>query len=158
MPRLNIPIRCFGDDNPVSNHVVEATPGLSDAEITAYLNAVLLLTEGINNQVSLIDEIPKDAATAGVVPAGATRGKKWRCKYQDNVDGSISQLTIPAADETLLGSGRNLDLTAGDGLTFKTAFEATVVSKGQPGTGGVGGGNAVTLLEVKFITVADSKS
>lgn len=151
MSTLNIPFRCYGENEPVGRHQVPADPAVSDVNITTYRDAVAALTTALPNQVVLKDEVPKDAAVAGPVPPTALRGKKWRVKYQDNVDGSTAYVTIPGADETLLTSGIYLDITAGVGLAFKQAFETVAVSRPQPGTN-VGGGNSVTVLSVRLAT------
>lgn len=156
MSRLVVPLRCFGSGgaDKVSTHSVELDAGSTDLQITGYKDAILGITNALNNQVLVIDEIPKDAATVGAVPPTALRGKKWRCRYQDNVDGSVAIVSVAGADETLLTDSPSLDLSAGAGAAFKAAFEQVVVSKPQPGTQ-VGGGNPVTLLSVTLGTESD---
>ena len=120
-----------------------------DLEITALYDAVQDLILGKRQGSSLLTETAKDAADVGLAGGGAARSIKWLCTYQDNVDASEHRLEIPTADLTLQALPSSfIDLAAGSGLAFKTAFEAAVTSPISPGQGG---GNAVTLLSVEYV-------
>lgn len=144
--RILIPIK---DGNGKISTATFPTVAPSDAQITALYNAVDGLVKGKLQGSSFVEETAKDAAQAGLAPGSATRVNKWLCSYQDNTDASEHSLEIATADLDLQASpGNTVDLTAGAGLAFKTAFEAAVKS---PVTPGQGGGNAVTLLSVEFV-------
>lgn len=62
----------------------------------------------------------------------AQRENKWLMRYHDATNFVKYQVSIGTADLTLLPpNGEFLDLTAGDGLALKTAFEAVVVAPGD---------------------------
>lgn len=73
----------------------------------------------------------------------AQRENKWLVRYTDTTTHRIFKTEIPTADLSLLGSNSEfLDLSAGAGLAFKTAFEAVVKSIA---------GNAVAVVSVQFV-------
>lgn len=82
------------------------------------------------------------------VPAAsnlAQRENKWLCRYHDATTFEKFRVSIPCAKLSLLtGNSEFLDLTAGDGLAFKTAFEAFVKSAQTAS-------NAVILDSVQFV-------
>lgn len=144
--RVVVPIK---DGNNKMSSVTFPVDAPTDLQITNLYNALGDLILGKRQGSSFITDEAKDAADAGAAPGSATRNNKWLCTYQDNVDLSVHRLEIPTADldQQALPSPF-VDLGAGDGATFKTAFEAAVVSPIRPGQGG---GNAVTLLSVEYI-------
>lgn len=144
--RILIPIK---DGNGKISTAVFPCSAPLDGQITALYAAVDGIALGKLQGASLVTETPKDSAQAGLAPGNATRNNKWLCTYQDNTDASIHRLEVPTADLSLQAvPGNTLDLSAGAGLAFKTAFEAAVMS---PATPGQGGGNAVTLLSVEYV-------
>jgi len=89
---------------------------------------------------TVFDTVLDDATPAS---AFAQRGNKWLCIYHDNTqffDPPVNaipndqyltkyRVMIPTADNSLLAANNTfLDLTAGAGLAFKTAFEAVAKS------------------------------
>lgn len=75
----------------------------------------------------------------------AQRENKWLMRYHDGTTYQKFQLSIGTADLTLLPNNSEfLDLTAGDGLALKTAFEAVVVSPADST-------HAVILDSVQFV-------
>ena len=146
MSRLQVPIRDYHGkvstvDIPVDAYV--------QADAEALVDALIDLVVGLTNASQHVEETPVYDAVAGPVSALATRNTKWLVHYQDSVDGSEHNLEIPTADLTLQSAGSNVvDLTAGPGLAFKTAFEAFALSPVYPGQGG---GNAVTLTKIEYV-------
>lgn len=71
----------------------------------------------------------------------AQRESKWLVRYADTVTFVRYGVTIPTADLTKLeaGGSKKMDISAGDGLSFVTAFEAYAKSPD---------GNPVQVLEV----------
>lgn len=147
--RITIPVLDGnGKTSTVTFPVGASTPG--DAAITSLYDAMGAIIKGKRRGANFVVETPKDAADVGLAPGSATRSNKWLCTYQDNVDTSTHTLEIPTADLDLQAVPSNaLDLTSVEGAAFKTAFEAAVLSPLQ--NGGIGGGNAVTLLSVEFV-------
>lgn len=73
----------------------------------------------------------------------AQRENKFLVSYHDT-GGRIYQAEIPCADTSLLMTNSEyIDLTAGAGQTFKTAFEAAVLSPGDS--------SAVVVDSVQFV-------
>lgn len=73
----------------------------------------------------------------------AQRETKWLVRYSDNVTGSVHTAEVPCADLSLLVSGGEvMDIAAGAGLAFVTAFEDWVLSPA---------GNAVTVSEIVHV-------
>lgn len=145
--RILIPIK---DGNGKLSSVTAPCTSPTDVQITALYNAIEGITLGKRQGSSYVVETAKDAPDVGLAPANATRNNKWLCSYQDNVDASLHKMEIPTADLLLQASPSNaMDLGAGPGAVFKAAFEAAVRS---PITPGQGGGNAVTLLSVEYVS------
>jgi hypothetical protein len=144
--RVVVPIK---DGNAKMSSVTFPVDAPTDLQITALYDALGDIILGKRQGSSYITDAAKDAADAGAAPGGATRNNKWLCTYQDNVDLSVHRMEIPTADleEQALPSPY-MSLAAGNGLAFKTAFEAIVKSPIRPGQGG---NNAVTLTSVQFI-------
>lgn len=127
-----------------------ATP--TDVQITALYDALADIIVGKRQGSSFITDAAKDAADAGAAPGTATRNNKWLCTYQDNTDLSVHRMEIPTADLTAQAlPSPFMDLSAGVGAVFKATFEAVVKSPIAPGQGG---GNAVTLLSVEYMSRA----
>lgn len=82
------------------------------------------------------------------VPAASTlaqRENKWLVRYHDSVTFQRYQVSIGTADLSVLPSGSEfIDLTAGDGLAFKTAFEALAKSPAD-------GSHTVIVDSVQFV-------
>lgn len=112
--------------------------GLIDDLLTA--TYALVLGSAYKRVINAEETLLGSAAASD--PA-AQRENKWLCTYQDDVSGRKYQVEIPCADlDQLSADGKTLDLTAGTGLAFKTAFDAVVYSPYA---------NASTLLEVRFV-------
>lgn len=111
--------------------IITLTPGNVAATATLagnLLTAVQAICLGANQQTRLM----YDEAFLSSTPAAsklAQRGVKWLVRYHDSVTEQKFTVSLPCADLTKLPDHEEfLDLTAGDGLAFKTAFEAVVVS------------------------------
>lgn len=75
----------------------------------------------------------------------AQRENKWLMRYHDATTNQKFSLSVGTADLTALPNNEEfLDLTAGDGLALKTAFEAVVVSPANSS-------NATVLDSVQFV-------
>lgn len=95
----------------------------------------------LHPQFKAIDEPADDQAT----DAEGQREKKWRVKYQSTVTGKTYSLELPGSILTghLVAGTEFLNVAAGNGLAFVTAFEAEAR---EPGTD-----NSVTVLNVQFV-------
>lgn len=136
-----------------SNHAVD-TPELTAANFAAMTGAGGLIPnyyDALNGIV--IGNITKEVITAEVIEiSNANAGSvwaqvesKWLVRYRDTVDATqdIMRREIACPDLTLLQPNTDyLNLTAGAGLAFRTAFEALVVSPG---------GNPVEVVDVQFV-------
>jgi hypothetical protein len=80
--------------------------------------------------------------SAAATNAFAQRETKWLCTYTDDSTGRRYQVEIPCADLDLATDGKNLDLTAGAGAAFKTAWDDLVHSPY---------GNESTLQSVRHV-------
>lgn len=129
-----------------------------DAKLAAmddYKNAVAGIILGEIRKTVISDQFTESAAA--VASNVAQRESKWLCTAIDNTPyfdvgntivnpgyGNLFQVEIPTADVTqLTNNSPLLDLTAGNGLAFKTAFEAVANSPT--------GGNDVILLKVEHV-------
>lgn len=81
---------------------------------------------------SIRNTIVYNRAIVGNEPAASTaaqRENKWLCRYHDVTTFQKYRVEIGTADLTKLPDHKEfMDLTAGDGLALKTAFEAVVRS------------------------------
>lgn len=111
-------------------------------QIGALRTAIDGITRGVlaNEKQYVFDTILSQALPTN---QDAQRGNKWLVSYHDNTqffDPPVNaipndaylrkyRIMIPTADNSLLADNENdLDLTAGAGLAFKTAFEAIAKS------------------------------
>lgn len=100
------------------------------------------ITLGVMAKEALVMDETNLSAAAPASPL-AQRGVKWKVQYSDNTEffdppvnaipnagyQQIFTNSIPTADLSLLDDGEEeLDLTAGPGLAFKTAWDAFVKS------------------------------
>lgn len=116
-------------------------PGLL-TQIGALRTATAALVRGVvaNEQQTVFNTILSQDLPAS---QDAQRGNKWLVSYHDNTaffDAPVNaipndaylrkfRVMIPTANNSLLADNENdLDLTAGAGLAFKTAFEAIAKS------------------------------
>lgn len=117
--------------------------------ITTFMNAIIAAIVGdvspFKNWWSWDYDAP--AKTNAASPL-AQREVKWLCRYQSSTDSTapVYRCEIPTADLSLLANNTEfLDLSAGAGATFKSAFEAIVVTPDAAE-------DAVTLLSVQFVS------
>lgn len=98
--------------------------------------------------VFLKTELRYSSSILGSTPAAsalAQRENKWLMRYHDATSFQKFQVSIGTADLLLVdGNTERLDLTAGDGLALKTAFEAIVVSPADAA-------HSVILDSVQFV-------
>jgi hypothetical protein len=84
----------------------------------------------------------------GSTPASdplAQRENKWLCRYHDNTTFKKFQVSFGTADLSKhMTNSEFVDLAAGDGLAFKTAFEAVVVSPDDAA-------HTITLDSMQFV-------
>jgi len=99
---------------------------------TALMTALENAIEAIVIGTSAKNEITLTRAILSALPASsqlAQRENKWLMRYHGTTLAQKFQASIGTADLLELPSGSEfLDLTAGDGLALKTAFEAIVKS------------------------------
>jgi len=114
------------------------------ALITALENAI---TDILLGQKAKSETVYTRAIISGN-PAGSTlaqRENKWLMRYHGVTLNEKFQASVGTTDLTLLPTGSEfLDLTAGEGLTLKTAFEAIVKSPGDAA-------ESVVLDSVQFV-------
>ena len=115
---------------------------ISTAEVLAIRDAILGICNGVAREYGHV-VTQEDEGLVFSTDVDADTRHAWRVLYRDNV--LLKQYTVtlrvanpasrrPQTDE--------LDLSAGVGLAFKTAFEAHVLSPDD---------NAVTILRVDYI-------
>ncbi len=141
MAKLSVPITDHKGDLSVARLPVD--DAIIDTDITSFVLATAGMVAGNYGQTSLDFTTPKDTGPGGnPTNPKAQVENKWLVKYHDTVVvTNVHTMEIPCADSALKSANTdNLDLAAGAGLSFKTAFEATAKS---PKTG-----NAVVIDEV----------
>lgn len=116
--------------NELSTAKLPVADAISDVNITALFGAVEAITIGNSQQVELRVAIDKDVGVGGIPTAEqAQREMKFLCRYHDATTLKKYTLEIPTPDFTDLAANSDfLDVTAGDGLAFKTQFELFVIA------------------------------
>jgi len=115
-----------------------------DGQLDALEAAIVGITTG-NKSGSSRQWLQESFNPAASAEPWAQRETKWLVRYRDNVTGDMYRCEIPTADLDLLPTStdpnvrKGLDLAAGAGLAFKTAFEDVVLSPDS---------NAVTVEQV----------
>lgn len=121
-----------GDGTSTSLYFADLTAANFDAQETAML-AVQAAIQGVSLIAYLGTVYPAMFnPVEGVKPGDpfAQREQKFRLTILDTVNNRKSNPTISGSDNTLLIPGtEDLDLTAGAGLTLKTAIEANTISR-----------------------------
>lgn len=126
-------------------NIVDITAGnlaATQTQLAALLTAIEGIVLGVLNRerIVLSDTLSSSAPAASNL---AQREIKWLVTYTDTVTHRLFKSEIPTAKISLLtGNSESLDLAAGEGLAFKTAFEAVVKSIE---------GNAVQVISVKYV-------
>lgn len=120
---------------PESSNYRVAITTLTPANVAAtetLAGNLLTAVQGVTIGANLSKELTYSKTLLGSTPAASTlaqRENKWLCRYHDATNFQKFQVSLPCADLTKLDAGEEfLDLTAGEGLALKTAFEAVVVS------------------------------
>lgn len=143
MGNLNIPFTDHGGEE--STATLPVADAIADIDITDLFNAVDGISIGNAGQSQHVIAADKDAGPGGNAANGfAQREYKWLCRYHDAVTLKKHRLEVPCSDNTLLSANTDfMNLAAGAGLAFKTAFDAHCVS---PATG-----NAVVLDSAQVV-------
>lgn len=142
MAQVVIPVIDYGNEK--SSVTLNVADAILDATITTLYGAVDGLTIGTLEKSMLKTSADKDAgSTTPPVNQYAQREIKWLVKYSDDVTGKRYSLEIPCADLSLLVAGtETMNVAAGAGAAFVTAFEANVLSPD---------GNAVSFISAKMV-------
>lgn len=119
----------FNKGTNASVHSVLLTAGNFAAQATlraAFVAALVDLSAGTLREETVIaaktgftDPIPTDE--------NAVKGNRFLCRATD-VNGNAVTMHIPVALLSAIPAGQDVDLTAGDGLAFKTSWDAFVKS------------------------------
>lgn len=127
-------------------HIVDLTAGnlvATQALLASLLTAIQDLVVGELQAEKVVLSNTK-ASGSPASSKQANRETKWLVTYEDSTTHFVYRGEIPTADLSLrAGNSSLLDLTAGVGLAFKTAFEAVVKSRA---------GNAVTVISVQDVS------
>lgn len=120
---------------PESSHATVAITTLTPANVAATATlcgnlktalAALVLGRFIKDELTYTREL-----LGAQIPATdplAQRENKWLCRYHDATTFERFQVSFPTADLSKhMTNSEFVDLSAGDGAAFKTAFEAVVV-------------------------------
>lgn len=108
------------------------------------LVAVQALSLGLN-QSKTVTYSRQILASTPATSDLAQRENKWLARYHDNTTFKKFVVSFPCADLSKhMPNSEFVDLTAGDGLALKTAFEAVVVSPDDAG-------HSITLDSVQFV-------
>lgn len=136
---------------PESGVVSLPVTALTAANYTAkkaLIDALITAMEGITIGNPAKSEVVIDRQVISTSPAAtaqAQRENKFLMRYHGNTLGQKFQASIPTADlDQLMTNSEFVDLTAGNGLALKTAFEAIVVSPND-------GGEGTVLDSVQFV-------
>lgn len=121
---------------PETTHSEFAIPTLTPANVAATITLVGNLKVALAGLVLgrfIADEVIYNRELLGAqIPAtspNAQRENKWLARYHDPVTYNNYTLTFGTADLTkLMTNSEFVDLTAGPGADFKTAFDAVVTS------------------------------
>lgn len=111
--------------------VVTMTPANAAAQVTLQGNlrtaiAAIVLGNFLKNEVTYVVNRTGNGPSADPL---AQRENKWLFRYHDPVTFQKATLSVGTADLTAkIANSEFVDLTAGDGLALKTAFQAVVVS------------------------------
>jgi hypothetical protein len=134
-----------GEVGPVEIHTGAVT-AVSLPDLLTEIGALRTAIDGVSIGVMATESLKVFETKLSALKASsqlAQKGVKWLCGYVDNTaffDDPVNAIpnagyqkvftfTIPCADLTLLPSGEEeLNLVAGAGLAFKTAFDATARS------------------------------
>lgn len=115
-----------GEKTPATVYVGDITAVSLPAFLTefgALRTAIEGITIGVVHKETWVGD---DTVLSNTNPANgfAQRETKWLVRYRDDVTEEVYRSEIGTADLSLLPVGEEfLDLTAGAGLAFKTAFE-----------------------------------
>lgn len=108
---------------------IDLTAGNIAAQETLVSNlvsAIAGIADGTLNQTMWAAKTTP-GSTSLPASAGTQREIKWLCRYHITGASDVRMLEIPCADVSQLANNIDtLDLTAGVGLAFKTAFDALV--------------------------------
>lgn len=114
----------------------------TQTQLAALLTAIEAIVLGVLNRerIVLSDTLSSSAPAASNL---AQREIKWLVTYTDTVTHRLFKSEIPTAKISLLtGNSESLNLAAGEGQAFKTAFEDVVRSIE---------GNPVQVISVKYV-------
>jgi hypothetical protein len=139
MSKVNIPVLDNSNDqSTVSAYIKDSG---TDAQITAFYNAVDGMTLGTLVKSYVTQSVDKDAGS-NTPPANkfARRENRFVCYYTDTVTQKSHSFSIPCADLDLT-VGDNVDISAGAGATLKSTFETLCASEL---------GNTVTLNAIEY--------
>ena len=143
MAQFIIPVKDYSKDDAVTSISVRVDDAISDANLTVLFNAFDGVSIGAFGQSILKSEVEKDAGPGGAsADNSATVKLKYLCRAVDNVTLEKFEREIPAPNHALLTANSDfVDLGAGDGLAFKTDWDANIKSND---------GNASTLQSVEL--------
>lgn len=143
MGKFNVMFRDYGREvSTVQFPGADLTAANIDGELAAMValrTALADITLGNIIKLTRIASVsPQEDIPA--TDKNSQRETKWLCRYHDDTTFEKATLEIPCAKLSLLdGNESELDLSAGVGAAFKTAFEAYVLPPG---------GNTAVLDEV----------
>lgn len=142
--RVNLTYLDFlGKTAQVGFHVTQLVAGNFTAEmgliddLVSAIDGVSLLNLQKDQRLASEDKF----AVSNPSDTAALKGLRWLVRMVDS-NGNAVTVQIPGADNTLMGTGGFLDITAGVGLALKSAIEAVVKSND---------GEAVTVKEVIYL-------
>lgn len=96
--------------------------------IATFRGAVAALVLGNLFKYEIIAQVTETAKTPAASQL-AQRENKFLVRFHDSTTGQKASVSIPTADlSKLTANSEFVDITAGDGLAFKNAFEAIAVS------------------------------
>lgn len=142
MSKLRCPFIDYGGEKSTAAFYVDSA--ITDGSITALVSAVDGVTLGNRQTAVFVQEVDKDAGTAGPAASPlAQREVKWLVRATDSVNGKSVQMEIPTADLSLLSGGSDfLDLGGTEAAALVAAIEASVESID---------GNAITVSSIQFV-------
>lgn len=142
MSKVRMPFIDYGGERSAAT--VHVDSAITDGNITVVVSAVDGVTLGNRQTAVFVQEVNKDAGTAGPAASPlAQREVKWLVRATDSVNSKNVQIEIPCADLSLLSGGTDfLDLGGAEAAALVTALETHVLSID---------GNPITVNSIQFV-------
>lgn len=135
--------------NKPTSMSIQVLSGATDPQLQAVTDAMDVVILG--SPLRAVKTTPQVIDAGDATPPtnkDANRGNKWLFRFQDALTGKIYNHELGTADNNVLSTASDdfIDLTAGDGLSLKSALDVVYESPA---------GNSGVLLSVQQVTRTD---